>query len=90
MSHVPRSGIGDFSIEFTAKDGTIGPDGGAKCLTQGMCNPKITFYRNGYQLILKTWETVYEGNDYTGARSGLCQGGVLTAAGKGGETMGYT
>jgi hypothetical protein len=86
-------GVGEYMIEWMAKDSAISAnagDHGSKCPSLGICNPKVTFYRDGYNLVLYPWETVYQGNNYRGAKPGLCKGGVLDQFHKGGMVMGYT
>lgn len=81
-------------IEWLGKDQDIisadAGQHGADCGFEGICNPKITFFRNGYNIVMYPWETVYQGNDYEGQSPGLCQGGVLNQFHAGGDIAGYT
>lgn len=78
------SGLGSYSIKFTAKDGNDGPidlnvKDGKHCGSAGICNPEITFHREGAPIVLQTWNS-----------AGLCKGGVLDQLHKGGNVMGFT
>lgn len=64
-------------------------EGAEGCGGEGMCNPQITFYRDGYELVLNTWQSVYQGSSSPDG-VGLCQGGVLDQFHKGGMVFGFT
>ena len=87
------SGIGDYMIEWMSKDS--GPSADATgidregCQQAGFCNPMVTFYSNGYNLQLWTYETLYQGDDYAGDTPGLCQGGDVNQFHKGGAMFSY-
>ncbi|PLB40891.1 putative cyclin [Aspergillus candidus] len=85
-------GIGKYSIVFTAKDQDIVNEeieGTEACGGEGICNPQVTFYRDGYNIVLNTWQSD-AGDVNMEYGQGLCSGGVTDAYKKGGMEFGYT
>jgi hypothetical protein len=71
------SGIGEYMIEWMSKDGGASVDATGSnregCQQAGICNPVITFFRQGYNLQLYTYESLYQGDDYSdNGPPGLC------------------
>jgi hypothetical protein len=87
------SGIGEYMIEWMSKDGGASADATGSnregCQQAGICNPVITFIRQGYNLELYTYESLYQGNDYGTGPPGLCQGGDVNQFHKGGASFSY-
>lgn len=54
-----------------------------------MCNPQVTFYRDGYNIILNTWQSMFA-DSMSSDGPGLCKGGVNYQAHKGGAVFEYT
>jgi hypothetical protein len=75
-------------------DPSMGPTGASvKCVAQGLCNLQFRFYRNGYDLIINSWQvTSPNGADvrgYSGQYVGICSGAqVLDQFSKGGDILG--
>ncbi|PLN80644.1 hypothetical protein BDW42DRAFT_185945 [Aspergillus taichungensis] len=85
-------GIGKYSIVFTAKDKdevNEEIEGAKGCQGEGICNPQVTFYRDGYNIILNTWESL-AGDVDKEYGEGLCSGGVKDQFHKGGMVFGWT
>jgi hypothetical protein len=64
-----------------------------KCVAQGLCNPQFRFYRNGYNIVINSWQvTNVNGADtggYSGEYVGICSGEqVLDQFSKGGDVLG--
>jgi hypothetical protein len=80
-------------IEWMSKDGTASADAGKGnaqgCPQAGICDPVVTFFRNGYNLVLYTYETLYQGDDYHIGSPGLCYGGDVNQFHKGGAMYSY-
>lgn len=83
-------GVGDFSVQFTAtgEHAWSGISGTKKCGFEGLCNPQLVFYRDGYTLVLNTWqsqgssaECYYSNGERCG---GLCKSGVRNQFSSGG------
>ncbi|KAF4986886.1 hypothetical protein FDECE_15708 [Fusarium decemcellulare] len=72
-------GIGKYSVQYTATDSFAwdGIEGTVKCFFQGICYPQYVFYRDGYNIVLNTWQS--EG-DPTSCQledcKGLCYTGI--------------
>ncbi|KZW01009.1 hypothetical protein EXIGLDRAFT_738626 [Exidia glandulosa HHB12029] len=87
-------GIGDYSVQFTATDEYTfaGIDNTQKCVAEGLCNPRFTFFRTGYSIVLDTWLSqgdVTEG-EYSGDFHGLCGNGpIKDQFSTGGDVIGY-
>ena len=84
-------GIGDYSIQFTATDEYAwdGIDNTETCVAQGLCNPRITFYRDGYDIHIDTWRS--SGTSDLGEPNGVCEHGdneVEDQFSKGGDVLG--
>ncbi|KXJ93858.1 hypothetical protein Micbo1qcDRAFT_201803 [Microdochium bolleyi] len=84
------TGIGHFSVQFTATDkyAWSGIEGTKKCGFQGLCNPQLVFYRDGYNIAINTWdsqgskaECYYSNGERCG---GLCKSGVKNQFASGG------
>ncbi|KAF4990685.1 hypothetical protein FDECE_14280 [Fusarium decemcellulare] len=75
-------GIGKFSIQYTATDKVAwsGTPDTKKCPFEGLCNPQLMFYRDGYAVVLNTWLSQGEISacQYSNGEDckGLCSSGV--------------
>ncbi|KAF4471777.1 Fibronectin type III domain [Fusarium albosuccineum] len=75
-------GIGKFSIQYTATDKVAwsGTPDTKKCPFEGLCNPQLMFYRDGYAVVLNTWLSQGEISacQYSNGEDckGLCNSGV--------------
>ncbi|KAI8663291.1 hypothetical protein NCS57_00929700 [Fusarium keratoplasticum] len=87
-------GIGTYSIQYTAtKEHAWGGIPGTKtCEVQGLCNPQYVFYRDGYNIVLNTWESQGEISycQYSAGENcrGLCSSGVKDQFASGGMRWG--
>ena len=70
--------IGKYTVQYTATDRAAwgGIPGTQKCSQEYLCHPQVVFYRDGYEIILNTWESQgrvsscqYSGGEECG---GLC------------------
>jgi len=87
-------GIGKYSIQYTATDKYAwdGLEGTETCAPEGLCNPSYVFYREGYNMILNTWQSQGEISacQYSGGEDckGLCSSGVKDQFQSGGVVWG--
>lgn len=81
VQYFTDEGVGDYSIQFTATSGVAwdGIKDTAKCVGEGLCNPRITFYREDHSIILDTWLSQGDRSDgyYHGDFKGLCGNGPV-------------
>ncbi|KAF9529553.1 hypothetical protein CPB83DRAFT_882754 [Crepidotus variabilis] len=81
IQHFTDKGIGHYSVQFTATSGVAwdGIQGTEKCVQEGLCNPRLTFYRDGYTLVLDTWLSQGDASAgyYSGDFKGLCSNGPV-------------
>ncbi|KAJ1333147.1 hypothetical protein MN608_03137 [Microdochium nivale] len=84
------AGVGSFSVQFTATDEVAwdGVKGTRKCGFEGLCDPQLVFYRDGYSIVLNTWqsqgskaECYYSDGKRCG---GMCSSGVKDQFASGG------
>ena len=64
-------------------------EGADGCEAKRMCNPQVTFYRDGYNIILNTWQSMFA-DSMSSDGPGLCKGGVNYQVHKGGAVFEYT
>ncbi|KAJ3536734.1 hypothetical protein NM208_g6600 [Fusarium decemcellulare] len=87
-------GIGTYSIQYTAtkEHAWGGIPNTSTCTVQGLCNPQYVFYRDGYNIVLNTWESQGEISScqYSGGADckGLCSSGVKDQFSSGGARWG--
>ncbi|KAF9523972.1 hypothetical protein CPB83DRAFT_646794 [Crepidotus variabilis] len=94
IQYFSDKGLGDYSIQFTATDKVAWADipGTEKCIMEGLCNPRITFYRKDHSIILDTWMSLGDPTQgqYFGDFGGLCGNGPIKNQFKSnGMVMGY-
>ncbi|KAF9522391.1 hypothetical protein CPB83DRAFT_899665 [Crepidotus variabilis] len=94
IQYFSDNGVGDYSIQFTATDKVAwsGIQGTEKCIMEGLCHPRITFYRKDHSIVLDTWASL--GNpthgQYFADFGGLCGNGPIKNQFKSnGMVMGY-
>ncbi|KAJ5815874.1 hypothetical protein N7447_008107 [Penicillium robsamsonii] len=66
-------GIGNFRVQFAATDKAT-YDGSPKCVSEGLCSPRLEFQRNGFYMRIDSWESqgdTTEG-EYSGDYGGVC------------------
>ena len=93
-------GIGNYSVRHTATDTvawidpSMGPSGSSeKCVAQGLCNPQFRFFKNGYDLVINSWQVTNpngaDSGGYSGQYVGICSAAqVLDQFSKGGDILG--
>lgn len=81
FSNEISSGIGYYSVQFTATDTVAwsGIPNTQTCVAEGLCNPQLVFYRDGYNIQLNTWESQgsVSAGQYSGNFNGLCGNGPV-------------
>ncbi|KAM5346852.1 hypothetical protein ACJ41O_009857 [Fusarium nematophilum] len=87
-------GIGKYSIQYTATDEVAwsGTPDTKTCVMEGLCNPQLMFYRDGYAIVLNTWLSQGDVSacQYSNGEDckGLCNSGVKDQFSKNGMIWG--